>query len=378
MKMKKQCLFALLAISFAAFSTKADQLVVGDFEDVQLEAESFWYSTTEGTTWNTGSFQLIANNHFDYYADGYAASNLTGTSFSDYSVDSYRSAANGGHNSSNFGVFYPAWPNDQSYFTVVNNASGDVIPGMYVTNNAYAYASMSQGDAFGLSAFAQGDFFTVTFTGYDVDGQVTGSVDFKLADYTSDIEADHYILHTWEWVDLSSLGTVRNLLVTFSGSQNNDWGLMIPTYVCVDDLGCTPTIEGEYDVELNTSTPTLVSFISVFGDPADDGSTYTYAILDDISAVEGMIVQNHGDHLMIQGTTDGAKASLLARVTNQGRSHYKAINLAVNDSGAVNSIDADQATEAVYYNLQGIQVACPVAGQFYIERRGTTTRKIQY
>lgn len=42
------------------------------------------------------------------------------------------------------------------------------------------------------------------------------------------------------------------------------------------------------------------------------------------------------------------------------------------------SRDADDAVEPIYYNLQGMPVASPAAGNIYIEVRGTTARTIRY
>ncbi|MDE7443202.1 MAG: hypothetical protein K2M65_03470 [Muribaculaceae bacterium] len=44
----------------------------------------------------------------------------------------------------------------------------------------------------------------------------------------------------------------------------------------------------------------------------------------------------------------------------------------------IDSINADDDTEAEYYNLQGVRVANPVAGQIYIVRRGNTATKELY
>ncbi|MCI6491676.1 MAG: DUF4465 domain-containing protein, partial [Prevotella sp.] len=46
----------------------------------------------------------------------------------------------------------------------------------------------------------------------------------------------HYILNHWDWVDLSSLGTVKTLTMSMSGSDMGTWGLNTPTYFCMDDF----------------------------------------------------------------------------------------------------------------------------------------------
>lgn len=41
-------------------------------------------------------------------------------------------------------------------------------------------------------------------------------------------------------------------------------------------------------------------------------------------------------------------------------------------------VDTDTSAAPVYYNLQGLRVASPVSGNIYIERRGTTSRKVAF
>ncbi len=45
---------------------------------------------------------------------------------------------------------------------------------------------------------------------------------------------------------------------------------------------------------------------------------------------------------------------------------------------SINTVKADENSEPVYYNLQGIQVKDPVKGQLYIRKSGTQTAKVVY
>lgn len=72
-------------------------------------------------------------------------------------------------------------------------------------------------------AFTKGDWCKLTV--YGVKGnEVTGHVDFYLADYRSDNEADHYYVKDWTWVNLSTLGTVDQLNFEVTASRSNEWG----------------------------------------------------------------------------------------------------------------------------------------------------------
>jgi len=60
-----------------------------------------------------------------------------------------------------------------------------------------------------------------------------------LADYRSSNPAEHYYLGDWQWVDLTSLGEVKSLSFTITGSRNNAYGLTTPSYFCMDNLNGT-------------------------------------------------------------------------------------------------------------------------------------------
>ena len=40
----------------------------------------------------------------------------------------------------------------------------------------------------------------------------------------------------WQWLDLSSLGTVKSITFTLSSSRTGDFGMNTPNYVCIDDV----------------------------------------------------------------------------------------------------------------------------------------------
>jgi len=99
---------------------------------------------------------------------------------------------------------------------------------------------MFNGDAFskkfGGESGNDQDWFMLTITGKDVDGVVTGTVDFYLADYRFADNSTDYIVNTWQYVDLTSLGTVKSLEFTLSSSDVGDWGMNTPAYFALDTL----------------------------------------------------------------------------------------------------------------------------------------------
>ena len=111
-----------------------------------------------------------------------------------------------------------------------------------LTNNAYAYYSMLEGDTYAKEfggpeeVNSDPDYFKVIITGVDVYGNATGSVHFYLADYRFEDNSKDYIVDSWKTVDLSSLGEVEKLAFSFASSDVGDWGINTPLYVALDDL----------------------------------------------------------------------------------------------------------------------------------------------
>ena len=213
---------------------------VATFEDVEIDAESFTKGATGYTTLTSGSYQ------FDVYCDdtygtpyyyAFCAANYTGNTYTnDY--NGLKNVVGGGYdNSANYGAFFSNYLGQNSVTVLSGDSEGDVVPGFYITNSAYAYSSMLNGDAY-AKKFGKDDWFKLTITGYDAAGEVTGTKDFYLADLRDD---KAYIINDWRYVDLSGLGKVSKLSFALSSSDNGDYGMNTPAYFCFDNFGA----EGE-------------------------------------------------------------------------------------------------------------------------------------
>lgn len=84
------------------------------------------------------------------------------------------------------------------------------------------------------------DWFLLTITGKDASGADTNTVEFYLADYRFEDNSEDYIVDSWEYVDLSSLGVVKSLEFSLSSSDVGDFGINTPTYFAMDSLICVP------------------------------------------------------------------------------------------------------------------------------------------
>lgn len=227
---------------------------IASFDDLSLASESYWNGSD-----GSGGFQSgpawFSNNYTDwgggaYSWDGWAYSNMTDTTTVGY-TNQYSAITGWGFNSDNYGVSYVTpdfmggtYEPIPTSLTFTDTADGFTVSGAYFTNTTYAYLAMKDGYApakkFGGSSGNDPDWFLLTIIGKDALGAVTGTVEFYLADYRFEDSGDDYIVDDWEYVDLSSLGVVKNLEFNLSSSDVGDYGMNNPTYFAMDDLSCVP------------------------------------------------------------------------------------------------------------------------------------------
>lgn len=204
-------------------------------EEIGYQSGDFWFDMKTYSDWATWW--------------GYGVANHTSTDFEGLE-DQFNSVTGCGvDGSENYSVAYVADYMGPVYITATTEEAVKV-PGVYVTNAAYAFTSMLNGDSY-AKKFAQGDWFKLTATGYDDDEEVTGTKDFYLADFRSKDKNDWYIINDWTYVDLSTLGKVRQIQFTLSSSDSGAWGMNTPAYFCLDNFGAKGTVvkpEGNYDV----------------------------------------------------------------------------------------------------------------------------------
>lgn len=230
---------------------------VADFENLYLGNESYWQGPAGNTYDNmeskfySGSYSFSNTYSPDLnYWGGYSYSNQTSTSFDPANslTQQFRSVVgHGALNSANYAVVYTMGARTDIYVT--NNISGDVIPGVYLTNAAYTYNSIINGDSFMGTPFGEGDWFKIKFTGTKTDGSKTEK-EIYLADYRSANAAERFVVTDWKWCNLSSLGAVTKVSISIDSSRRNNFGLTIPAYFCMDSFGSTDVTTGLQDNQL--------------------------------------------------------------------------------------------------------------------------------
>ena len=194
------------------------------FEDAVLDENNVMFSTPYSEE------SLTFSNYYDpeyLYWEDFAISAVYDDTTPDY-TNMFGSITASAYEGNNFAVIF------QGYYGVPTiSCDNDFWPNsLHITNSTYTYNTILNGNAYS-EAFADGDFFYVTITGYDSNDVETGHVDVYLADYR---EGKSEILNTWNAVDLSAIGFCRKMTFTFTSSQNNEFGILTPAYALIDNL----------------------------------------------------------------------------------------------------------------------------------------------
>ena len=303
------------------------------FEDIYLPEESKIEPNTYDFNVYSGSigFEGMGDTYAGFsYWNGWGVSNQTSTEYTSLD-DQFLSAFGGGYRSDNFGVLF-----GEGYkATVLNNPEGEVISGMYLTNSAYDFSSISNGDGY-AKKFEQGDWFKVTVNATLADGTV-GTKDFYLADYRSDNPNDWYVLNSWEWMDLSDLGAIKDFRFSFSSTDNGTWGINTPTYVCVDNIG------GERDIDftdhVTVESGTVIDLLDWFPQE-NDGANYRFGIE---TPKDGKLkfTLNH-DKLKVESEdTEEITENVVVSCFHKGHTSYLALEVTKSKYSGLGGVKAD-------------------------------------
>jgi hypothetical protein len=210
---------------------------IATFEDLTLPPESYWNGAdgSGGFHSGTAAFNNNYNSTWDSW-DGFSYSNITDTTATGMAAQYNAIVGTGQGGSQNYAVAYIGWTEPPT----VTLDTARVLCGLYVTNTCYSYYAMRDGDdrseKFGGDTGDEPDWFLLTITGKDGAGHVTGTVDFYLADFRFEDNVLDYIVGTWQFVDLTSLGKVKSLEFSLSSSDVGDWGMNTPAYFAMDTL----------------------------------------------------------------------------------------------------------------------------------------------
>jgi len=213
---------------------------IATFENLTLLPQSYWNGSDNSGGFASGGASF-KNNYYraDQYEwwDGFAYSNRTDTQMQGMDAQYNAITGRGQGKSATYGIAYVGWQQPPT----MKLGTAQVLQGLYVTNDNFTYYAMRDGtllsDKFGGSTGDNADWFKLSVKGKDVAGNVTGTVDFYLADFRFIDNSQDYIVDTWRFVDLTSLGEVKTLEFTLTSSDTlPDVGMNTPAYFCLDTV----------------------------------------------------------------------------------------------------------------------------------------------
>jgi len=243
-----------MAVLFTAKLTIAQT----SFETINLQgSETYWDgSDYSGVSDGFGLFDtLVYENNFvfpnqydttwgaswGYWSDGWAFSNQTADTLTGL-TGNYSSYAGGANIGSKYAI---GKQNSTLYFDSITGMGGVEL---YVTNVNYTAHSMLNGDAFakqfGSIYDANGavdgtngeDWLLLTAIGYDINNNITDSVEFYLADYRFSDSTQDYIVKDWTVLGLAPLGNVAKVQFKLSSSDTGQFGMNTPAFFAIDDV----------------------------------------------------------------------------------------------------------------------------------------------
>ncbi len=284
--MKNNFFKSVLVAAVATFSFTLNAQTVSDFENLTLPSDSFWsgFDQPYGAVFTSGNAEFY--NYVDYDAmydfffwdKGWAYSNKGDSVTAGYTNEYSTRAGSGYSGSSTFAI-----GKNNSVIRLTGNAAGKVVEGFYVTNSTYTYYSMNDGDFFGKQFGSPNnangdpdgtngeDWFLLTVKKYHNGVLSSDSVNFYLADFRFSDNLQDYILKTWKWVDLSSLGNADSLLFQLNSSDVGQFGMNTPGFFCIDNFTTR-----DVAVSVNERLSDNVN-VSVYPNPAADFITLNFS-----------------------------------------------------------------------------------------------------
>ena len=309
---------------------------IATFDDLALEPETAWYGKRESEGYDHRSFTYYSGSYSfpcEYAPSlltwgGIAYSNQTKTSFTSLFPDQFNSVVGHGVNGSkNYAVAYAY--GQHTVEVRATHAGPAVIPGTFVTNTAWVKEVTQKGTGMGdepHTPFHKGDYLLLIAS--NSKGQ---SIEFPLVDYRSSNDAEHYVIDSWQWLDLSALGETESIIFSMKGTRIANGGTTIPAYFCLDDFGSEmPAKEiAAHTIEPQaTETLDLVKLFTEAGAAPTDSprAIYTVSTSDDHVATATL----QGNKLRITAHAAG-NTSLIISQRQGGKTAYLRLPLTVTE-----------------------------------------------
>lgn len=229
--------FNLILLGFICSVVSYSQ-TVATFENLTLSPDSYWDGSDLTGGFAGGNAYFVNDYDTTYFAwSGFTYSNRTDDTTAGWGNQYSAITGSGYANSANY-VVADEYGNAKVRLT--GAATGKLVKGFYVTNNAYAYYSMRDGDAFskqfGGPNGTDEDWFKLTAKGWLNGVEKTEQAEFYLADFRSADSTQDYIVNDWRWFNLQPLGNVDSIQFYLSSSDTGQFGMNTPAYFCVDNF----------------------------------------------------------------------------------------------------------------------------------------------
>lgn len=220
---------ALRSYEFGSKPAENDTIT---FESQQLNDQNFWigdsvgkYVYKEKGVTVTGTSSVWGETT---YWSGFAISGRQENTYVNLKPDEYNSVPGGGYDSKNFLVVQDAY-ND---YECIEFPEPVYLTGFKCTNSAYAYNSMKNGDNM-VTAFTNDDWFTCKVICLGENGDTLKVKEIDLAAEGVAPRAKFYE----DWISCAiRQDGVKKVKFSFDSSQKNDWGSVVPSYMCIDNI----------------------------------------------------------------------------------------------------------------------------------------------
>ncbi|MDX2431478.1 MAG: DUF4465 domain-containing protein, partial [Bacteroides sp.] len=281
--------------------------LISDFEGLSLEPESYWNGSDGSGSFASGPALFHNDFNTEYFSwSGWAHSNTSDVTTPGY-MNRYSAITGAGFDSGEDGIYGLS----SRYGPVVIDfpEKAHAPEGFYVTNSSYAALSMEQGDfvakKFGGADGTDPDYFKMMVWGFKGSAS-TDTLEYYLADYRFEEPEKDYIIKTWQWVNLSSLGKVDSLMFGLESSDNGDWGMNTPAYFCMDNFYINPDAAPYVANPLpdfviySNGSDSVIDISAVFSDPDDDDDLIVKSLVSD-GHERALMASVSGDSLILMG-----------------------------------------------------------------------------
>lgn len=232
--MKINYLFSLLLSAVLAYESSAQW--VSGFENYPIDSSGIYVGSS-------GSAGFEDNGHFfrnDYNSafqswNGFALSRKTDSVTAGYGNQFSCRAGRAGEGSS----FALAYASSRIFIRKAAAEPKRRALRFWYCNNTYAAKSMQLGDAFakkfGGPDGTDPDFFSLTVYNY-LNGSITDSSTFYLADFRAAGTANDFILTSWTEANLNFSSPFDSIGFELRSSDIGSFGMNTPAYFCMDNL----------------------------------------------------------------------------------------------------------------------------------------------